>query len=181
MGRSLAAEEWILSRMAYETNFRVIRRSRKRPQAGDVFAMQILDRRYLFGRVVCADLPSGQAPAPEACLLYIYRILRDTKHIDPEELKRSDLLIHPVFSNRLGWTRGYFETIAHHPLQSRDVLERHCFWHFIREKYVDEHDQVLPEPIPPCGQWTLMSYRRIDDLVSEALGIPRAPADPDDL
>ena len=43
--------------MTERTNLRVLKRSRKPPTPGDVFAMQLPDGRYLFGRVILADLP----------------------------------------------------------------------------------------------------------------------------
>jgi len=101
--------------MAVQTNLRIIRRSRKPPQRGDVFAMQIPDGRYLFGRVIGADLAAGQAPMPGAYLIYVYNVVRDAKVVDPNDLAPDRLLIPPIHTNRMGWTKGYFETIASGP------------------------------------------------------------------
>lgn len=160
--------------MTTQTNLRVIRRSRKPLRPGDVFAMQVPDERYLFGRVIAVDLPSGRAPMPGANLLYIYRAVRTTKAVDPSELKPTDLLLPPTFTNRMGWSRGYFQTLANQPLKPEDLLEQHCFWDLLRERYIDERQHVLSSPVEPCGEWGLASYLLIDDLVSDALGIPRA-------
>lgn len=169
------------SNVSVQINLRVIRRSRKLPRAGDVFAMQVPDERYLFGRVIAADLPSGRAPMPDAHLLYIYNTLRKDKAVDPQGLRPSELLLPPVFTNSMGWTRGHFETLTNQPLKVDDLLEQHCFWDVLREEYVDEYMNVLPGRAEPCGLWGLGSYRAIDDMISDALGIPRVPVDPDDL
>ena len=38
------------------TNLRVIKRSRTKPQAGDIFAMEWVDGTFLFGRVIEAEI-----------------------------------------------------------------------------------------------------------------------------
>jgi len=47
-----------------QTNLRVFKASRKKPQRGDIFAMQLPDESYLFGRVIGADLAPPRAPMP---------------------------------------------------------------------------------------------------------------------
>jgi len=89
-----------------------------------------------------------------------------------------ELLIPPIYTNRLGWVRGYFETIGNWPLASTDVLGRHCFWDTLRSKYVNGRGDVIEAPHEPCGECGLASYRIIDDEISDALGIARALADP---
>lgn len=165
--------------MEVKTNMKVIRRSRHRPKPGDIFAMLWADDRYLFGRVIRANLPSGLAPIPTANLIYIYRWRADSKVPDVCRLTVDQLLLPPIFTNRMGWTNGYFETIDNRPLSKDDVLPRHCFWDSLRNAYIDENQRPLPEQMEPrgCGSWGLVSYRWIDDQISDALGYPRIPAD----
>src|SRR6266511_3953562 len=99
-----------VSRMA-STNLRVLSPSRKKLRVGDIFAMQLPDERCLFGRVILVDLPIEKAPMPTSNLLYIYKDLFDTKTPDIGRLVPDRLLIPPVFTNRLGWAKGVFETI----------------------------------------------------------------------
>lgn len=82
----------------------------------------------------------------------------------------------PRYTNRLGWSRGYFENVDSRPLSSDDLLEQHCFRRHTGQ-YFDEKGQQLPGPVEPCGDWVLSSFLRIDDLVSEAIGIPLAPSE----
>ncbi len=153
------------------TNLRVLCPSRKKLRVGDIFAMQLPDERYLFGRVILVDLSGPpKAPMPRSNLLYIYKDLFDTKTPDIDRLAPDRLLIPPVFTNRLGWVKGVFEMIDNRPLQSSDLLPQHCFRDF-SGKYYDENMNLLPAPIEPCGSWGLASYLYIDDQVSQALGL----------
>jgi len=133
--------------------------------------MQLPDERCLFGRVILVDLPIEKAPMPTSNLLYIYKDLFDTKTPDIGRLVPDRLLIPPVFTNRLGWAKGVFETIDNRPLQPGDLLPQHCFRDF-SGRYYDENMNVLPAPVEPCGSWGLASYLYIDDQISEALGLP---------
>ena len=73
------------------------------------------------------------------------------------------------------WTKGYFENIAHPPLAPDDLLDEHCFWDATRKAYRDQLGAFRAERSEPCGYRGLGSYRLIDDLISDALGIDRAP------
>lgn len=56
------------------TNLRILRPSRKPVRTGDVFAMQVPDGTYLFGRVIEADITEpSRAPIPGSYLIYVYR------------------------------------------------------------------------------------------------------------
>ena len=159
------------------TNLRVLKPSRKQPQAGDVFAMQLPDKTYLFGRVIGAELEPPKAPMPLSYLIYVYSERSDSKEPDLATLRPDRLLLPPLFINRMPWTKGYFEPVATRALTPGDLLERHCFWSAARGCYVDENRNVLPGESQPCGDWALMSYRWLDDHVSDAVGIPRVPDD----
>src|ERR1700742_191063 len=98
--------------MAIQTNLRVLRESRKGPERGDIFVMQLPDESYLFGRVILAGVSQGSAPMPGANLIYIYAHRAPTPTIDERNLLPGRLLIPPVWTNDLGWTKGYFQTLA---------------------------------------------------------------------
>lgn len=157
------------------TNLRVLQASRKKVRAGDVFAMQVPDETYLFGRVIGAELEPPRAPMPKAYLIYVYQGCSQTIEPDLDALAPDRLLLPPVFINRMPWTKGYFQTVANRDLAGDDLLPQHCFWDALRACYIDERQNVLPREVPPCGDWGLSSYRWLDDQISDALGIPRAP------
>lgn len=156
------------------TNLRVLKPSRKRPVAGDLFAMQLPDERYLFGRVVSTEAMAGPSMGG-AIMIYVYRPLFPSKDV-PEraELSVEQLLVPPMMTNRLPWSRGYFETVARWPLEPGDVLGQHCFRSWVG-RYFDEAGNELPRAVEPVGDYGLHSYRTIDDEISDALGFEQAP------
>ena len=110
-----------------------------------------------------------------AILIYVYDVVRPTPASPSTlELTPSDLLLPPLLTNRLPWSRGYFETIDHSELEDSDVLPAHSF-RDSRGRFLDENSRELPGPVDPVGEWGLHSYRTIDDAVADALGLPRAP------
>lgn len=156
------------------TNLRVLKPSRKKPRAGDLFVMQLPDERYLFGRVVSTDAEIG--PMKDVILVYVYRQRFDSKDAPPRsELSPERLLVSPIMTNRLPWSKGHFETVEHWPLEAGDVLPQHCFLSAARGRYFDEKGNELPGPVEPVGDWGLHSFRTIDDEISDALGLERAP------
>jgi hypothetical protein len=173
LGKRLAQEGRLL--VASEPNLRVLKPSRRTLQPGDIFRLSSKGEHYLFGRVISTDAVAS-ANMIGLNLIYIYRAERRTAEIpSDDELTPSNLLIEPVMTNRLPWSRGYFETVNHRELRDQDRLSVHCFrdsrgWLF------NEHGNPLEKAIEPVGFRGVHSFRTIDDLVSDALGISRAPA-----
>lgn len=112
-----------------------------------------------------------------ANLIYLYRASSDDSSVIPT-LWPSELLVPPLFTNRLPWSRGYFQTVGHAPLTRWDVLPTHIFFRLMPEQFVDEDGQRVPDPGYAVAPYGLGSFRAIDDAVSAALGIPLAPDDP---
>lgn len=156
-------------------NLRILRPSRKRLVAGDVFVMLPPDDRYLFGRVISTAAQWGAGPSVTANLIYVFKVRSESKTVpNRSELLADRLLFAPVVINRLPWSRGYFETIANLTMGVDEALPIHCF-RFSSGRYFDENGRELSGPTEPCGEGGLHSFRTVDDLVSEALGIPLAP------
>ncbi|MFA1551614.1 hypothetical protein [Actinomadura chokoriensis] len=107
-------------------------------------------------------------------LIYLYGHRSKEKVPDLGWLTVDDLLVPPKFINRQPWLRGYFENVAHAPLEDGDVLARHCFYNPAKKVYVNGRGDVLPERIEPCGFFALDSYLTLDDAISEALGVALA-------
>lgn len=162
------------------TNMVVLKPSRAKPQAGDVFLVSMLGKELVVGRVVSTDA----MPEWSANLLYFYRM-----HVASEsEVKppfAANLLIPPQLTNELGWRYGYFKTLYNAPVRKDEVLPRHVFQlsqgplRMDAEYYVDECRRPTGRPtkseMPLLNYYGLVSYRYIDDRLSEALGIPSAP------
>ncbi|OFI37026.1 hypothetical protein BIU82_11495 [Arthrobacter sp. SW1] len=161
------------------TNLRVLKPSRKKPQPGDVFAFQLAEKPFLFGRVISTEVRWTVAQnALPAILIYIFRDQSLEKTVPERVRLRPDrLLVSPMMTNRLPWSRGYFETLVNIPLAPEDVLPQHCFLSAWRGQYFDDHGVELPGPIEPVGDYGLHSFRTIDDEISDALGVPRVAGD----
>jgi hypothetical protein len=154
-------------------NLAVLKQSRRRLHVGDIFAMQPPDGLFLFGRVISVDAnPLGVGGG---ILVYIYRARSSEKACIPK-LLRGQLLVPPMMTNRLGWSKGYFEFLENQPLGPMDILPQHCFKDS-GGRYFNEHGERLAVAVEPVGGFGLDSYRTIDDEISKALGIPLAPDD----
>lgn len=155
-------------------NLRVLKPSRKKLHVGDVFVMQLPDNCYSFGRVVSLDTEIVSMKG--VILIYVYRERSDRKvPPDNEALSPNRLLMPPIMTNRLPWSRGYFETLVNRPLDDHDTLGVHCFRDFLTGRYFDEALNELSGPTEPVGEYGLHSYRTIDDKIGSALGLELAP------
>ena len=85
------------------TNMRVARPSRKAQQPGDVFAVQLPDLTYRFGRVIRTDATWTLAQdAGPAILIYLYTTgSNDAGSPGRDELRPGALLLPPIMTNRL--------------------------------------------------------------------------------
>jgi hypothetical protein len=160
--------------MTIQTNLMLLKKSRVAPVSGDIFVMKMPPDTYLFGRVILAEPPRETAPGPSSNLIYVYDFQSKTKSPDESRLGPHSLLIPPIWTNRLGWSKGYFETIKRGALETSTLLSQHCFKRY-DGVYLDEEGRRLPGRIEPCGEWGLVSYRWIDDRISDAIGMLRVP------
>jgi hypothetical protein len=158
--------------MTIQTNLMFLKKSRVAPVSGDIFVMKMPPDIYLFGRVIRAEPPRETAPGPGSNLIYVYAFQSKTKSPDESRLGPDGLLIPPIWTNRLGWSKGYFETIKRTALETSTLLSEHCFRRH-DGIYLDDEGRRLPGRIEPCGEWGVVSYRWIDDRISDAIGMPR--------
>lgn len=161
--------------MRQSTKLQYLKRSTNTPRAGDVFAMLPPDGKYLFGRVIESNVPRDRAPTPNSNFMYIYSERSGSEEPNMDRLTPENLLLPPLFTNKMGWTKGVFKTIRQSNVTPDDLLDQHCFWDAMRQYYIDLDQKRLSEPTSLCGSRGLKSFRMIDDHVSDALGIERAP------
>jgi hypothetical protein len=153
------------------TNLAVLRKTRRAPEAGDIFVMQPPDGQFLFGRIV--DPRAEIGPIKPCVMVYVYRT-RASEKIPVPMLSCKELLVPPILTNKLPWSRGYFEFVEQRPMRQGERLTQHCFVDS-SGRYFDERSTRITGPVEPVGTWGLDSYRTIDDKISKALGIPLAP------
>lgn len=135
--------------------------------------MVLVDGRHVFGRVILVDVDRTVGPAPGAILVYVYADSLEHDIGELPGLNPAKLLIPPAWTNRRGWLDGYWQTIESTPLAADDVLSRHCFRRV--GLIVDEAGRPTEPTKGQCGLWGVMAYEMIDDLISDALNVPRAP------
>jgi hypothetical protein len=152
--------------MDQETNLRLLRPSRKPLKDGDVFVLQP-DEGYLFGRVISTGTLSGWFAG--SIIVYIFRVTSASKDLPPRaELSPHKLLVPPIITTRQLWSQGFFETIAHLPLEAGDVLVQHCF-RSAAGKYYDATGHELRRPVEPVGDWGVTTRQGIDRQITQAL------------
>ena len=165
------------------TNLEFLKKSRKRLKRGDIFVLKPKGHDYYFGRVIDTDAESGFGPG-NAVLINIYNATSQDKN-KITELDKNNLLIPPTMTNRLGWSRGYFENVGFRELTKDDVLDVHCFWapplkgfstgRLSKGRYMNEKGEELDSPHEPIGLYGLGNHLTVDGDVSDALGIPWPP------
>jgi len=151
-------------------NLAILSPSRRTPKAGDIFVARPPDGRYLFGRVVTSEAIIG--PIKRCVLVYIHAARAQEKRPVPI-LRASELLVPPLLTNLLPWSRGFFEFVENRPIVLGERLRKHSFVDS-SGRYFDEFGHRLPGPTGPVGNWGLHSYQTIDDAISDALGLPRS-------
>lgn len=163
-------------------NFRTLRASRKPLKPGDVFVMGLPDAMHLFGRVISTSARWTVAQdSGTTNLVYVFDHRSPDRAIPAREHLRADrLLVPPQLVNRLGWNRGYFETLGTLPFEDGETLDVHCFesrTFAAGPRWFDDTARELPRPVPPVGVWGAGNHRTLEDAACEALGIPLAPDD----
>jgi len=152
-------------------NLELLKKSRIKTKAGDIFVFKPKGKDYYFGRTINTNTNIGNLE--DVVLIYLYNILSPDKNIIPE-LDMSKLLLPPIGTNYRPWIRGYFETVAFKELTQEDVLHPNCF-HDHQNIYRDEYGNILDHAYEPVGIWGLNGLLGIDIQISDKLGIPIDP------
>lgn len=113
-----------------------MKKSRKKPQEGDVFVLQPIEGVFYFGKVIQTYIKSVDSFVNGMTLIYVYQYSSDSKEI-PDALENEELLIPPVVVNHQPWIRGYFETIGNGGVSEQERNVDFAFWDVLRGKYVD--------------------------------------------
>ena len=152
-----------------QTNLRILSKAKNKPRAGDVFAFQVdpIPNLFFFGSVISTDTKIGGIADGGGVLIYLYRTTSADKTIIPS-LRTSELLLPPIGTNAIPWTKGYFETVARNA--EVEALPQHCF-RDARGWFFDEFGNRLPNSIQPVGVYGLSGIGSIDTKISKALGI----------
>lgn len=156
-------------------NFKVINPSKKKVNEGDIFTWTFDNKNYYFGRVIKMGINAGGFP--NSILLYFYKT-SVTNYNNIPELKKENLLISPVLTNKKGWFRGFFLTIKNEKFKEGDYFIPHCFKDHALGGYKDENgNKTEYKDGIVCGEFGLASIKYIDNLICDAFGISNAEDD----
>ncbi|MBW7877044.1 MAG: hypothetical protein H3C47_13770 [Candidatus Cloacimonetes bacterium] len=154
-------------------NLVFLKKSRKNPAVGDVFVFQLIfePEQYRFGMVVSTTMKIVSMEG--VTLVYIYDHLGNRKDDYPEFAKKK-LLLPPQAINHLGWSKGFFETVANLDLDkhSEYKFSQHHFEFFVPGVYYDEFYNEIKNPIEPIGIYGSGNHRTVEDKVCDKLGYP---------
>ncbi|MFF2158118.1 immunity 26/phosphotriesterase HocA family protein [Paenibacillus chitinolyticus] len=139
------------------TELRVLKRTRKNPQDGDIFVMEPKENLFYFGKVINDSVESKNPFFKGWYLVYLYNTPSDTKEI-PDNLDPNNLLIPPMVINKQGWLKGYFETIGSEIVTDEEKSIDFGFWDMTREKFYSLSGEVLKKKPEIFTGYGLISY-----------------------
>ncbi|MFN3168773.1 MAG: Imm26 family immunity protein [Phycisphaeraceae bacterium] len=162
------------------------KKNRFKVQANDIFALEVLNYGYFYGRVVKIDLDEIYTeyrdndfifmPGEKKCWIccYIYDFNSDYLVEDISQLVFNNLLCGPLLLTNHAWRDGLFKTIGNVPIPDHEqALHTNCFYWRCLDRYVDMHGQFLDKPVMPCGKYgSFLTHHGIYSILREALGDP---------
>ncbi|MBW7877099.1 MAG: hypothetical protein H3C47_14050 [Candidatus Cloacimonetes bacterium] len=155
-------------------NLVFLQKSRKRIKPGTVFVFQLIFEpdKFRFGMVASTTLIMSSCD--KVTLVYIYDYLGNSKEDFPDFAAKK-LLLPPQAINTLGWSSGFFETVAYLDLDKHPEYKfpQHHFASFVRKGvYYDEFNNQVQDPVEPLGVHGLGNHRTVEDKVCDKLGYP---------
>ena len=102
-------------------NFKVIKRTRRQPNDGDIFVCTINGTVYYYGKILKASIVNPSDNWTNGCILAcLFRDKTTVKNLDNFKGSYDNLLLAPFIVTKQYWTGGWFETIGNVPLDERD-------------------------------------------------------------
>lgn len=158
------------------TDLIAMKKTRKKPRDGDVFALQPAPGMYYFGKVIQARTESIYSMLDGWTLIYIYKYRSASKDMPPG-LEDEELLFAPVVVNHQPWLKGYFETVGNVAVSEKEKNLDYVFWDVAREIYVDINGQPVDRKPKYAATFGLGSYgyigRAVQGILREEAGKER--------
>ena len=143
-------------------------KSRKPPHEGDIFVVQPFSGVFYYGKVIQTNIRSKDSCVNGMFLIFIYDKMSKSKCI-PYDLDCSDLLSAPSIVNRLGWSRGFFETICSFPITDKEKNMSFGFWSFQKKCFVNTEGNVLTSRPKYYTDYGLSNYALVGEKIQTAL------------
>lgn len=172
MGKRMVRNDGNRTMNNEQVNLEKLKSSRIKTKPGDIFVFRPKGHDYFFGMTISVEAKIGGFK--DCVLIYLYNVHSKDKYQMPE-LNKNNLLVSPIITNYLAWSRGYFETVGYKPLSKDDLLQPNCFHCKVFNAYFNEHGDKLDKAYEPVGIYGLSGYMGIAVKISHALGIPVTP------
>ena len=150
------------------TELIAMKKTRKRPKEGDVFALQPISGMFYFGKVIQTDVKSTDSFVNGATLIYVYSRCSHRKEL-PYDLETAEFLIPPQIVNFRPWLDGYFETVGNIPVTEAERNVPFGFWDLLRKRFIDINQKELNNEPEYWGCYGLGSYGVVGRLAKRAL------------
>ncbi|MEW6279573.1 MAG: Imm26 family immunity protein, partial [Candidatus Eremiobacterota bacterium] len=124
---------------------------KKKLRPGDVFSIKLRNGRFLHGIIISAN-------SSTSILIHILKGLSSDAQ-EYSDLKKENVLIEPLITNRQGWLMGFFVVVDHVELDSTVRFDKYCFR--VGMRYVDENGYPTTRS-EPCGDQGLHSVAAIE-------------------
>lgn len=121
-----------------------LKRSRKKINLGDVFAMRISDGFYIFGQVIATDINSYDGAID--CMVVFYKLKSNDLYLPKniDSLNEVEFLIDmPFLVNKVSWTSGIFQNVAN--FEVPDKIKPYFFESFMKDGVVDVQGNLVEE------------------------------------
>jgi hypothetical protein len=131
----------------------VIRKKRHRPKVGDVFAFQLADGLYRFGRVFHTAVPVYGKGEDGSILVVAYRHEADKMEDYPSRLLPRDILGPPLILLPILWSRGFFAHLQNRPFEPEEVPQPGPCFRYWGETYRDPDGNPMACNPKLLGEW----------------------------
>ena len=113
--------------------------TRKYPEIGDIFELQVLGRRKFYGVVINNHI--NNINGDDLILVCIFKEGIDVKTILNNVIREEDLFFAPEIVGKEYWTRGLFHNIDRYT--GKISIEDYCFYSIGKDKIYDEYGNEI--------------------------------------
>ena len=112
-----------------------LKKTNKKPKAGDVFVLKPRDNIYCFGKVIITGVESRDSFVNGMNLIFIYDYFSATEEV-PSDIENNDILLVHVVNHQL-WRKGYAKNVAFSEVTEKEINEDYGFWDICKKEYVN--------------------------------------------
>ncbi len=146
----------------------VVKKSRVKPQVGDVFVVEPVAGKYFYGRVLATDIDYFTDNEPFSVVI-IFNIRTESLNLDNFIPDYNRILHNPCFIHDMYWQRGFFYTVGNIPLNDEEKNLDYGFFKWFTLKpggyFVDCYGNELSQ------QPTIVSSSGAETIYGVAMGL----------